>query len=61
MVVVGIDQEVRLTGFSDKKMTDHLFGPQESGHINEEVVRRGSTDFFFSFHPYSPVSRRALV
>ena len=43
MVVGRNNGVVRLTGFSDKKMSGLLFGPQKSGHINEVVVWRGST------------------
>ena len=34
---------VGLTGFSDKKMSGLLFGPQKSGRNNGVVVWRGST------------------
>ena len=44
MVVGHNNGVVGLTGFSDKKMSELLFGPQESGHNNGVVVRRGSTD-----------------
>ena len=32
---------VGLTGFSDKKMSGFLFGPQKSGRNNEVVVLTG--------------------
>ena len=34
---------VVITGFSDKKMSGLLFGPQKSGRNNGVVVWRGST------------------
>ena len=43
MVVGRNNGVVGLTGFSDKKMSGRLFGPQESGRNNGVVVRRGST------------------
>ena len=43
MVVGRNNGVVGLTGFSDKKMSGLLFGPQESGRNNGVVVRRGST------------------
>ena len=51
MVVGRNNGVVGLTGFSDKKMSAFLFGPQKSGRNNGVVVRRGSTVFkdFWSF------------
>ena len=43
MVVGRNNGVVGLTGFSDKKMSGLLFGPQKSGHYNGVVVWRGST------------------
>ena len=43
MVVGRNNRVVGLTGFSDKKMSRLLFGPQKSGRNNEVVVWRGST------------------
>ena len=43
MVVGRNNGVVGLTGFSDKKMSGLLFGPQKSGRINGVVVWRGST------------------
>ena len=43
MVVGRNNGVVGLTGFSDKKMSGLLFGPQKSGRNNGVVVRRGST------------------
>ena len=43
-MVVGRNNGVfGLTGFSDKKMSGLLFGPQKSGRNNGVVVWRGST------------------
>ena len=43
-MVVGRNNGVGgLTGFSDKKMSGLLFGPQKSGRNNGMVVWRGST------------------
>ena len=41
MVFGHINKVVGLTRFSDKKMTDHLFGPQKSGRNKGVIVRRG--------------------
>ena len=42
MVVVGRNNGVvGLTGFSDKKMSGFLFGPQQSGRNNGVVVLTG--------------------
>ena len=43
MVVGRNNGVVGLTGFSDKKMSGLLFGPQKSGRNNGVVVWRGST------------------
>ena len=43
MVVGRNNGVVGLAGFSDKKMSALLFGPQKSGRNNGVVVRRGST------------------
>ena len=43
MVVGRNNGVVGLTGFSDKKMSGLLFGPQKSGRNNGVVVTRGST------------------
>ena len=43
MVVGSNNGVVGLTGFSDKKMSGLLFGPQKSGRNNGVVVWRGST------------------
>ena len=43
MVVGRNNRVVGLTGFSDKKMSGLLFGPQKSGRNNGVVVWRGST------------------
>ena len=43
MVVGRNNGVVGLTGFSDKKMSGLLFGPQKSGCNNGVVVRQGST------------------
>ena len=43
MVVARNNGAVGLTGFSDKKMSRLLFGPQKSGRNNGVVVWRGST------------------
>ena len=43
MVVGRNNGVVGLTGFSDKKMSGLLFGPQKSGRNNAVVVWRGST------------------
>ena len=45
MVVGRNNGVVGLTGFSDKKMSGLLFGPQKSGRNNGVVVWRGSTVF----------------
>ena len=41
MVVGGNNRVVRLTGFSVKKMSRLLFGPQKSGRNNGVVVLTG--------------------
>ena len=41
---------VGLTGFSDKKMSGLLFGPQKSGRNNGVVVWRGSSVKAFQLH-----------
>ena len=46
MVVGRNNGVVGLTGFSGKKMSGLLFGPQKSGRNNGVVVRRGSTVYF---------------
>ena len=43
MVVGRNNGVVGLTGFSDKKMSGLLFGPQKSGRNSGVVVWRGST------------------
>ena len=43
MVVGRNNGVVGLTGFSDKKMSGLLFGPEKSGRNNAVVVWRGST------------------
>ena len=43
MVVGRNNGVVGLTGFSDKKMSGLLFGPQKSGRNNGVVVWPGST------------------
>ena len=43
MVVGGNNGVVGLTGFSDKKMSGLVFGPQKSSRNNGVVVWRGST------------------
>ena len=43
MVVGRNNGVVGLTGFSDKKMSGLLFGPQKSGRNNGVVVWQGST------------------
>ena len=43
MVVGRNNGVVGLTGFSDKKMSGHLFAPKKSGRNNGVVVWRGST------------------
>ena len=43
MVVGRNNGVVGLTRFSDKKMSELLFGPGKSGPNNGVVVRRGST------------------
>ena len=43
MVVGRNNGVVGLTGFSDKKMSGLLFGPQKSARNNGVVVWRGST------------------
>ena len=43
MVVGRNNGVIGLTGFSDKKMSGLLLGPQKSGRTNGLVVRRGST------------------
>ena len=43
MVVGRNNGVVGLTGFSDKKMTGLLFGPQKSGRNNRVAVWRGSS------------------
>ena len=43
MVVGRNNGVVGLTGFSDKKMSGLLFGPQKCGRNNGVVVWRGST------------------
>ena len=48
MVVGRNNGVVGLTGFSDKKMSGLLFGPQKSGRNNGVVVWRGSTVFQFT-------------
>ena len=48
MVVGRNNGVVGLTGFSDKKMSGLLFGPQKSGRNNGVVVWRGSTVPSFS-------------
>ena len=45
MIVGRNNRVVGLTGFSDKKLSGLLFGPQKSGRNNEVVVRRCSTVF----------------
>ena len=47
MVVGRNNGVVGLTGFSDKKMSGLLFGPQKSGRNNGVVVWRGSTVIYF--------------
>ena len=43
MVVGRNNGVVGLTGFSDRKMSELLFGPQKGGLYNRVVVWRGST------------------
>ena len=43
MIVGRNNGVVGLTGFSDKKMSGLLFGPQKKGRNNGVVVWRGST------------------
>ena len=43
MVIGRNNGVVGLTGFSDKKMSGLLFGPQKSGRNNGVVVWRGSS------------------
>ena len=38
VVVVPINHVLRLTGFSDKKMAEPLFGPRKSGRNNGVVI-----------------------
>ena len=53
MVVGRNNGVVGLTGFSDKKMSGLLFGPQKSGRNNGVVVWRGSTVLRMNLHVQS--------
>ena len=59
MVVGRNNGVVGLTGFSDKKMSGLLFGPQKSGRNNGVVVWWGSTVTTFPFK--KPFDRRATL
>ena len=60
MVVGRNNGVVGLTGFSDKKMSGLLFGPQKSGRNNGVVVRRGSTVQDYSFSTCSVTGTQQL-
>ena len=58
MVVGRIYGVVGLTGFSDKKMSGLLLGPQKSGRDNGVVVWRGSTVYTISFFFFQDFATR---
>ena len=59
MVVDRNNGVVELTGFSDKKISGLLFGPQKTGRNNGVVVWRGSTVTTFPLK--KPFDRRATL